>query len=162
MKFTMKDMYHDRCHTKLWRTSTVQNGFARAERGKIEEDLSCFFWQMEGKKRIIYSKIDNWPREIAFILWLSVNALWKYPSTMNSPLNQHLSFSGLHQVTHILVKSSWSCFFFFGFSAGRKYGLIAFSDHSTSKQAQVSLSSFKQWRQQRCNFFKDLIQTLQE
>ena len=113
-----------------------------------------FLINAEKKKGIIYSKIDDWPREITFIVTVRKCLVEVFANN---------EYSGLRQVAHIVVKSSWSCFLFFDISAGRKSGLITFSDHSMNKhlKCQVSLSSFKQWRQQKWNFFKDLIQTLQ-
>ena len=122
--------------------------------GKLKRIWDVFFDKWWKKKGIIYSKIDDWPREITFIVTVRKCLVEVFANN---------EYSGQRQVAHIVVKSSWSCFLFFDISAGRKSGLITFSDHSMNKhlKCQVSLSSFKQWRQQKWNFFKDLIQTLQ-
>ena len=54
-----------------------------------------FLINAEKKKGIIYSKIDDWPREITFIVTVRKCLVEVFANN---------EYSGLRQVTHIVVK----------------------------------------------------------
>ena len=108
MKFTMKDVYPS--GTPFYTINSTPNFDERPQfrmvllkrnLGKLKRIWDVFFDKWWKKKGIIYSKIDDWPREITFIVTVRKCLVEVFANN---------EYSGLRQVAHIVVKSSWSCF----------------------------------------------------